>query len=146
MISVELNRSGRLLIISAVGHVLAEEVKQTAGQVRELLQQVTPGLHALTDFRWLESIHPSAAPYITEIMGTLAQHHVASIIRIIPDPGKDIGLEMLAQFRYSAELPISTVETLVEALDSLAEQDAELGRHQVRDQMPDKLLREVTLH
>ena len=54
-------------------------MKQTAGQVRELLQQVAPGLHALTDFRWLESIHPSAAPYITEIMGTLAQHHVASI-------------------------------------------------------------------
>ena len=53
---------------------------------------------------------------------------------------------MLAQFRYSAELPISTVETLVEALDSLAEQDAELGRHQVRDKMGDKLLREITLH
>jgi hypothetical protein len=146
MISVELNRSGRLLIISATGHVSAEEVEQTAGRVRDLLQQAAPGLHALTDFRWLESIHPSAAPYITEIMGTLARHHVASIIRIIPNPGRDIGLEMLAQFRYSAELPISTVETLVEALDSLSDQNADLGRHQIRGKMGDKLLREITLH
>jgi len=129
MISVELNGSKRLLIISAAGHVRTEEVQQAAEEVREALQQVAPGLRVLIDFRWLESIHPFAAPYIAQIMEALAQKQVASVIRIIPDPGKDVGLKMLAQFRYNTELSISTVETLVEALDCLLEQKVEVGTH-----------------
>jgi hypothetical protein len=48
------------------------------------------------------------------------------VIRIIPDPGKDIALNILSQFHYARELPVTTVETLVEALDRLTEQNAEL--------------------
>jgi hypothetical protein len=44
----------------------------------------------------------------------LAEKQVASVIRIIPDPDKDIGLNIVSQFRYAPELPITTVETLVE--------------------------------
>jgi hypothetical protein len=124
MFSVEIDRSKRLLVISAAGHVLKEEVKQAAGQVREMLREVAPGLRALTDFRWLESMHPSAAPHIAEIMDALAEKQVAAVIRIIPDPGKGIGINILSQFRYSHELPITTVETLVEALDRLLDQNA----------------------
>jgi hypothetical protein len=125
MFSVETDKAKRLLVISAAGHVSKEEVKQAAEQVREALHDVSPGLRALTDFRWLESMRPSAAPHIAEIMDALAQKQVASVIRIIPDPGKDIGLNILSQFHYSRELSITTVETLVEALDSLIEQNAE---------------------
>lgn len=132
MISVEIDRSKRLLIISAAGHVRTEEVQQAAQEVREALRQVAPGLRTLIDFRWLESIHPSSAPYIAQILEALAQKQAASIIRIIPDPGKDVRLQILSQFRNSDELPISTVETLVEALDRLSEEDAELGGHRIR--------------
>ncbi len=125
MISVEIDRSKRLLIISAAGHVRTDEVQQAVQDVREALQQVALGLRVLIDFRWLESIHPSAAPHIAQIMEGLAQKQVASVIRIVSDPGKDVGLQMLSHFRYSDELPISTVETLVEALDRLLEQNAE---------------------
>ena len=47
--------------------------------------------------------------------------------RVVPDPHKDIGLNILSQFHYARELPITTVETLVEALDRLVEQNAELA-------------------
>jgi hypothetical protein len=127
MVSVEIDESKRLLVISAAGHVSEQEVKHAAEQVRNTLQDVAPGLRALTDFRWLESMRPSAAPHIAEIMDTLAEKQVASVIRIIPDPGKDIGLNILSQFHYAPELPITTVETLVEALDRLIEQNAELA-------------------
>ena len=129
MISVELNGSKRLLIVSAAGHVSTDEVKEAAVRLHEALQIVAPGLRALMDFRYLESIHPSAAPHISAIMKALAEKKVASVIRIIPDPGKDVGLKMLAQFRYNTELSISTVETLVEALDSLLEQNVEVATH-----------------
>ena len=91
------------------------------------MEDVAPGLRALTDFRWLESIRPSAAPHIAEIMDALAEKQVASVIRIIPDPGKDIGMNILSQFHYSRNLPITTVGTLVEALDSLIEQNADIN-------------------
>ena len=127
MVSVEINGSKRLLVFSAAGHVSREEVKQAAEEVRNALQDVAPGLRALIDFRWLESMRPSAASHIAEIMDALAEKQVASVIRIIPDPGKDIGLNILSQFHYARELPITTVETLVEALDRLTEQNAELA-------------------
>ena len=124
MVSVEINGSKRLLVISAAGHVSKEEVKQAAERVRDALHDVAPGLRALADFRGLESMRPSAASYIAEIMDALAEKQVASVIRIIPNPRKDIGLNILSQFRYARELPITTVETLVEALDRVIEQNA----------------------
>jgi hypothetical protein len=127
MVSVEINESKRLLVISAAGHVSKEEVKETAEQVRNALQDVAPGVRALTDFRWLESMRPSAASYIAEIMDALAEKEVASVIRIIPKPGRDIALDILSQFHCARELPITTVETLVEALDRLTEQNAKLA-------------------
>jgi len=92
--------------------------------VREALRDAAPGSRVLTHFCWLESMRPSAAPHIAEIMDSLAEKQVASVIRIIPDPGKDIGMNILSQFHYSRELPISTVETLVDALDRLLELNA----------------------
>ena len=79
---------------------------------------------------------PAAAPYIAEIMDALAEKKVASVIRIIPYPGKDIGMiNILSQFHYSHELPITTVETLVEALDRLIEQNAERDRKELEAQI-----------
>src|SRR5205807_10194835 len=127
MFSVETNKAKRLLVISAAGHVPKEEVKHAAEQVREALRDVAPGSRVLTDFRWLESMRPAAAPHIAEIMDALAEKQVASVIRIIPDPGKDIGMNILSQFHYSRNLPITTVGTLVEALDSLIEQSADIN-------------------
>jgi hypothetical protein len=131
MFSVETNKAKRLLVITAAGHVSKEEVKHAAEQVREALGDTAPGSRVLTDFRWLESIRPSAAPHIAEIMDALAEKQVASVIRIIPDPGKDIGMNILSQFCDSHELPISTVETLVDALDRLLEQNAEHDRKEL---------------
>jgi hypothetical protein len=119
MFSVETNKAKRLLVISAAGHVSKEEVKHAAEQVREALQDAAP----------------SAAPHIAEIMDALAEKQVASVIRIIPDPGKDIGMNILSQFHYSRELPISTVETLVDALDRLLEQNAERDRKELEAQI-----------
>jgi len=126
MFSVEINASKRLLVLTAAGHVSEEEVREAAEQVRNALQDVAPGIRALTDFRWLESIRPSAASHITEIMDALAEKQAASVIRIIPRPGPDIAMNILSQFRYARQLPITTVETLVEALDRVIEQNAEL--------------------
>jgi anti-anti-sigma regulatory factor len=122
MHSVEIDRSKRLVVISAVQHVTAEQAKQTAQQLRAVLGDITPGFHVLADFRWLESMDSAAARYIAEIMDALAQKGVASVTRVIPDPHKDIGLNILSQFHYGPEIRIATFETLADALQSLMEQ------------------------
>jgi hypothetical protein len=121
MYAVELDQSKRLLVISAAQRVTAEQARQAAQQVRDLLQDVAPGFRVLADFRWLESMDPATARHVAEIMDTLAQKQVASVTRVMPDPRKDIGLNILSQFHYGSEIQITTFQTLADALQSLAE-------------------------
>src|SRR4029077_18761862 len=120
MYAIELDQSKRLLVISAVRKVTAEEAKLAAKQIRDLLRDVAPRLHLLADFRWLESMDSSAARHIAEIMDMLAEKQVASVTRVIPDPHKDIGLNILSQFHYGPNVSITTFETLADAVQSIA--------------------------
>lgn len=119
--AVELDKSKRLLVISAAQRVTAEQARQAAQQVRDLLQSVAPGFRVLADFRWLESMDPATARHVGEIMDALAHKKVASVTRVISDPHKDIGLNILSQFHYGPEIRIATFETLADALQSLAQ-------------------------
>jgi anti-anti-sigma regulatory factor len=120
MYAVELDQSKRLLVISAVQRVTAAEAKLAAQRVRELLQDVVPGFRVLADFRWLDSMDSASARYIAEIMDALAEKGLASVTRVIPDPHKDIGLNILSQFHYGPEIKIETFETLADAMQSIA--------------------------
>ena len=122
MYSVEIDRSKRLLVISALQRVTAEEAKLVSQRVRELLHDVAPGFRVLADFRWLESMDPAAAPHVARIMDALAEKGVSSVTRVMPDPHKDIGLNILSQFHYGPGIQIATFETLADALQSLIEQ------------------------
>src|SRR4249919_4379470 len=116
MYAVELDRSKRLLVISAAQRVTAEEANLAAQRVRELLHDIAPGFHVLADFRWLESMDSAAARHIAEIMNALAEKEVTSVTRVMPDPHKDIGLNILSQFHYGPEIHIATFATLADAL------------------------------
>jgi hypothetical protein len=121
MYSVEIDRSKRLLVISALQRVREEEAKLVAQRVRELLHDAAPGFRVLADFRWLESMDPAAAPHVARIMDALAEKGVSSVTRVMPDPHKDIGLNILSQFHYGPEIQIATFETLADALQNLTE-------------------------
>ena len=120
MYALELDRSKRLLVISAAQRVTAKEANMAAQRIREVLQDVAPGLRVLADFRWLESMDSAAARHIAEIMDALAEKNVASVTRVMPDPHKDIGLNILSQFHYGPDVTITTFETLADAVQSIA--------------------------
>src|SRR5437867_4461262 len=121
MYSVEADGSKRLLVISAAGHVTKEEVKAAARKVREIVTGVSPGFRLLTDFRWLDSMDADAAEHVAAIMDIVAEKGVSAVFRVVPDPHKDIGLNILSQFHYDSNIQIATFETLAEALGSLME-------------------------
>ena len=118
MYSVESDRSKRLLVISAAGKVTKKEVETVALRVREMMKEVTPGFRVLTDFRWLDRMEPAATAHLAEIMDALAEKNVAVVVRVIPDPHKDIGLNILSQFHYGPQIKLATFESLAEALSA----------------------------
>jgi anti-anti-sigma regulatory factor len=120
MYAVELDQSKHLLVISASQRVTAEQAKLAAKRVRELLLDVAPGFRVLADFRWLDSMDSAAARHIAEIMDMLAEKSVTSVTRVMPDPHKDIGLNILSQFHYGPEIHIATFQTLADALQSMS--------------------------
>jgi hypothetical protein len=119
MYSVEADQSKRLLVISAAGKVTKKEVAAVAQQVREMVNDMTPGFHVLTDFRWLDRMESAAAIYLVEIMDALAAREVAAVVRVVPDPHRDIGLNILSQFHYGPKIKVATFESLAEALSAL---------------------------
>jgi hypothetical protein len=123
MYSVESDRSKQLLVISAAGQVTKKEVESVALRVREMMKEVTPGFRVLTDFRWLERMDPAAAVPLAEIMDALAEKGVAAVVRVVPDPHKDIGLNILSQFHYSPQIKLATFESLAEALSALMDKE-----------------------
>jgi hypothetical protein len=119
MYSVESDSSKRLLVISATGHVTKKEVAVVALRIREMKKEVARGFRVLTDFRWLDQMDPAAATHLAEIMDALAEQKVAAVVRVIPDPHKDIGLNILSQFHYGPNIKLYTFESLAEALSML---------------------------
>jgi hypothetical protein len=120
MFVVEIDSSRRFVVIGVAGHVTVEEVRDTAQRVREVLVDAEPGFVALADFRWLDSMATGAAEFIAEIMDAFAAKKVSAVVRVVPDPHKDIGLNILSYFHYGPEIKLMTFETLADAVSSIA--------------------------
>jgi hypothetical protein len=120
MFLVEIDSSKRFVVISVAGHVTVKEVRETAQRVRDVLANAEPGFVALADFRWLDSMATGAAEFIAEIMDAFAAKKVSAVVRVVPDPHKDIGLNILSQFHYGPEVRLLTFETLADAVTSIA--------------------------
>ena len=107
-------------MITVAGRVTSQEVQAAAIKVRDLVKDFEPGFSMLADFRLLSAMDSSAAPHIAEIMDAVAKKQIARVVRVIPDPRKDIGLNILSRFHYGPEIEIVTVETLADAFEILA--------------------------
>ena len=120
MFVLEADTTRQLLVLSVAGRVTADESNETLARVREKLAEMTPGFVALIDFRWLESMSANAAPSIAQIMDAFAAKKVSAVVRVMPDPHRDIGLNILSPFHYGPEVRLMTFETLADAIQALA--------------------------
>jgi hypothetical protein len=120
MFVIEADTTKQLLVLSIAGSVTVEEAKEVVGRVREKLEEMAPGFVALADFRWLESMASAAAPFVAEIMDAFAAKEVSAVVRVVPDPRRDIGLNILSPFHYGPKVRLMTFETLADAIQALA--------------------------
>jgi hypothetical protein len=120
MFSVEADDSDRLLKINWSDIVTVDEMRECADQLRPLIADMRPGFRLLRDLTGLVSMDPAGASYIAAIMDLLAAKQVGFIVRVIPDPRKDIGLNILSYFHYGPEVRVETYERLADALQRLS--------------------------
>jgi hypothetical protein len=121
MFFVEADLPNRLLIIRLTQRVRAIELRRCTERVRDLLAKVEPGFRLLTDLSGLESMDPSCAPEIEAMMDLFAERQVGTIVRVVPDPRKDIGLNIMSRFHYRSDVRLITCQDLATALERLAD-------------------------
>ena len=121
MFSVETDHLNRLVKISWSENVSADEMRRCAEQLHALIADVRPGFRLLSDLTGLKSMDPAGASYIAAIMDIFAAKQVGSVVRVIPDPRKDIGLNILSYFHYGSQVQVETYQNLKDALQSLSD-------------------------
>ena len=100
-------------------HVGPDEAKRFVEQLPNLLLELRPGFSLLTDMSDLESMDVDCVPQIKTVMDLCNQKKISTIVRIIPDPHKDIGFNILSLFHYDRGVHIVTCQTPDEALKLL---------------------------
>jgi hypothetical protein len=120
MFSVETDDINRLIKINWSENVGLEEMRDGAEQVRALSANLKHGFRLLSDLTGLQSMDPRGASYIGAIMDLFAAKEVSLIVRVIPDPHKDIGLNILTYFHYGTKVQVETYQNLSDALKSLS--------------------------
>jgi hypothetical protein len=120
MFQASADESGRLLTLNFSRDVAAAEMQRCLGTIRDLLNTIQPGFQMLTDLSDLGSMESECAPFVGEIMDLCNAKGVKTDVRVVPDPHKDIGYNLLSHFHYDPNVTVQTHDNLADALQSLS--------------------------
>ena len=109
------NPARRLLHLSYVDEVTVADLERGYPEVVTLLAGLPGGFRMLADLGRLESMDIACEDIIGRTMEMLEQKGLEMVVRVIPDPSKDIGLNIIGLFHYSKKIRIVTCETMAEA-------------------------------
>jgi hypothetical protein len=115
MFTVKLDQSRNALTISYGGQVTPDETRLCAEEVRLALAILEPGFRLIVDLTELQSMAVACSPVLANIMEICNAAGVAEVVRIIPDPTRDIGLQIMSFFHYSSDVSIRTCASFAEA-------------------------------
>ena len=119
MLLVTSNKSRQLLCVSYIGRMQSEEFRRSHEQLTAQLGEMSPGYCLLVDFSHLEFMGLDCEPELGRMMELIGRAGVGWVARVIPEPSKDIGMNILTAFHYPHRLPVVTCKSLVEAAKAL---------------------------
>jgi hypothetical protein len=120
MLEVTADKSANLLKVRYTGLVGAAEAQRSVPLVQQALAELQPGFRLLSDLAGLKEMDLACVPYVEQVMDMCDDRGITTIVRIIPDPHKDIGLNIMSLFHYRRGVRIVTVETSEAAEAALA--------------------------
>src|SRR5262245_11121098 len=100
MFLATVSKPKQLLYLSFIDRVSVEQLQQGRDDIRSLLADLGTGFRVLADLSRLDRMDISCATEIGKVMELCEEKGVKSVIRIVPDPAKDIGLNILSLFHY----------------------------------------------
>ena len=121
MFNVKLDQAANTLTILYGGRVTPDETRLCANEVGLAVTILQPGFRLIVDLTGLEAMDVSCSPFIAKIMKACNEAGVAEVLRIIPDPARDIGLQIMSFFHYRPDVFIRTCASAREAEELLAE-------------------------
>jgi hypothetical protein len=114
------NKAKRLLYFCYIQKVRPDDLQRGLEELPVLLADLPPGFHLLVDLARLESMDPACMKPIGKVMELCDQHGVGLVVRVIPDPAKDIGFNLLSIFHYPHHPRTATCKTMSEAAKLLS--------------------------
>ena len=123
MTSFEANVPKRLLEIRYGGVVRPEDTEKGLEQLGASLAKLETGFRVLVDLTALESMDVKCAPFIEKAMDLCNEHGASTVVRVVPDPHRDIGLQIMSIFHYRGDVRIITCLSLAEANQILEMED-----------------------
>jgi hypothetical protein len=120
MVLATCNKAKRLLYVSYIERVKVSDLKRGRDDLKTLLEELGPDFRLLVDFSQLESMGSDCAAELGQLMDLFDQSNVRLVVRVIPDPKKDIGMNILTLFHYRHRPKIVTCSKLSEAARALS--------------------------
>jgi anti-anti-sigma regulatory factor len=120
MVAFEIEPSQNLFVVRYQGAVGPDEVQRGLEQVRSGLAKLQSGFRLLADLTELQSMEISCAPFIKQAMDLFNQKGVSMVVRVIPDPTRDIGMQIMSLFHYGGNVRILTCQTRDQATNLLS--------------------------
>jgi hypothetical protein len=115
MVLVTSNKARGLLYISFIGRVRPEDFTRQRPDLEALLAELPPDFRVLANFSELEVMDLECMAELGRAMELIDRSGVGLIARVIPDPTKDIGLNIFSIFHLPHRPQIATCETMTEA-------------------------------
>jgi len=120
MVLVTTNRAKQLLCLSYLERVQAGDLERSREDLEVLLAELRPGFRLLADLSRLESMDLDCAAGLGQFMELMDQGGVSLVVRVIPDPRKDIGMNILTILHYRHRPRLVTCATWAEAAKELS--------------------------
>jgi len=119
MLLVTSNPSKRLLYLCFIGTVRPEDFQSGREGITRLLAGLPAGFRYLVDLTHLEVMGLECMAELGQLMDLISQAGVGLVVRVIPDPSRDIGMNILTIFHYPQEVQVITCQNLAGAVEAL---------------------------
>ncbi|HVS52867.1 MAG TPA: hypothetical protein VHD62_10985 [Opitutaceae bacterium] len=119
-VGISADEKRNLLEIRFAGRVTAADFDAAEAGTRALLEKLRPGFTVLTDLTALATMDLDCVAPLTKMMDLFKASGVRTAVRVISDPEKDIGFNILAITHYRRGVKVITCATRAEAERALA--------------------------
>ena len=115
MIQTNFDDKRNVLITEFEGKIDMRQAEEFYTNFQTFLPKLGKGFKLLTDLSRAQFVDPNIQELVKRTMDLLNDQGVREIIRVIPDPERDIGFNIMSLFHYSKDVKIHTVEFREEA-------------------------------